>query len=227
MTVSFASIHARAAARKGGPEGLAELLPAPGSDEALADTDDAELLGRIAKHIFASGFVWRVVENKWPGHVEAFRGFEPVPVAMMTDRDLDALAQDTRIIRHRVKIGAVRSNARMMVEVAEEHGSFAEFLAAWPSSDLVGLTAWLKKHGSRLGGNTGSYFLRGAGKDAFILTPDVNEALVQAGVIDKPATGKRAQRAVQDQFNAWREESGLSYSQMSKVLACSVPGRHG
>ncbi len=227
MPASFASIHARAAARKGGPEALEELLPVPGSDEALAAVPDSDLLGRAAKHIFASGFVWRVVENKWPGHVEAFRGFEPVPVAMMTDADLDALAQDTRIIRHRIKIGAVRANARMMVDVAEEHGSFARFLADWPSSDLVGLTAWLKKNGSRLGGNTGSYFLRGAGKDAFIITEDVAAALVQAGVVDKAPTGKRALRAVQEQFNAWHEESGRSYSEMSKILACSVPGRHG
>lgn len=227
MVDSFASIYDRAAWRKGGPEALEELLPLPGSDEALAATPDSDLLSRAALQIFASGFVWRVVENKWPGHVEAFRGFETVPVAMMTDKDLDDLATDTRIIRHRIKIASIRANARMMVDVAEEHGSFADFLANWPSSDLVGLLGWLKKNGSRLGGNTGSYFLRGAGKDSFILTQDVSAALIEAGVVDKAPTGKRARQAVQAQFNAWQEESGRSYSEMSKVLACSVPGRRG
>ena len=60
-----------------------------------------------------------------------------------------------------------------------------------------------------------------------ILTADVTAALVEAGVIDKAATGKGAKRAVQAQFNAWREESGRSYSEMSKILACSVPGTFG
>jgi len=224
---TFQSIYARAAARKGGPEALESLLPAVASAERLASTPDSVLLSLAAKRVFAAGFVWRVVENKWPAFTEPFRDWLPMGVAMLSDFDVDALSQDPRIIRHRGKIEAVRANARMMVEVAEEHGSFARFLADWPSSDLVGLLEWLKTHGSRLGGNTGSYFLRTAGKDAFILTSDVAEALVAAGVVDKAPTGKRAKRAVQEQFNAWAEESGRSYAEMSKVLACSVPGRRG
>lgn len=223
----FANIYARAAARKGGEEELDALLPPPGDDALLSSLPDSVLLGRMAMQVFASGFVWRVVQNKWPGFVEAFRGFEPMPVALMTEADLDALRQDTRIIRHATKIAAVRANARMMVEVADEHGSFAEFLAEWPSSDLVGLLEWLKKNGSRLGGNTGGYFLRGVGKDAFLFTEDVNNALIRAGVVDKAPAGKGARKKVQAAFNRWREESGLSYTQMSKVLAYSVPGKYG
>jgi hypothetical protein len=47
--------------------------------------------------------------------------------------------------------------------------SFAEFIAAWPSNDMIGLWDYLKKKGQRLGGNTGPYALRAIGKNTFYL----------------------------------------------------------
>ncbi|HAG41377.1 MAG TPA: 3-methyladenine DNA glycosylase, partial [Pseudoalteromonas sp.] len=40
-------------------------------------------------------------------------------------------------------------------------------VANWPGDDTIGLWAYLKKHGARLGGNTGPYALRALGKDTF------------------------------------------------------------
>ena len=37
------------------------------------------------------------------------------------------------------------------------------------------------------------------------------------------ARRKRDQAAVQDAFNTWREESGCSLTEISRILACSVP----
>ena len=44
---------------------------------------------------------------------------------------INALAQDTRIIRNRQKIIAVTDNARFILHSAEEHGSFAKMVARW------------------------------------------------------------------------------------------------
>ena len=52
----------------------------------------------------------------------------------------------------------MRDNAAFVDRISNEHGSFGRFLAAWPADDQVGLTAYLGKHGSRLGGNTGAVF---------------------------------------------------------------------
>ena len=73
-----------------------------------------------------------------------------------------------------------------------------------------------------MGGNSCQYFLRFVGKDGFLLTGDVNRALVNAGVIDKPATAKKQRQAVQDAFNRWRSESGFNQAEISRILALSI-----
>ena len=68
-----------------------------------------------------------------------------------------------------------------------------------------------------------NYFLRFMGKDTFILSKDVVAALVNAHVIDNhKATSAKDQKAIQDAFNQWHEESGRTYTAMSRVLAMSI-----
>jgi len=86
---------------------------------------------------------------------------------------------------------------------------------------MVGLWAVLKKRGARLGGNTGPYFLRFIGKDSFLLSADVVAALIRAKVVDKNPTGKADLAKVQAAFNKWHEETGRSYTQLSRILAYS------
>ena len=99
----------------------------------------------------------------------------------------------------------------------------ARFLAAWPEEDMVGLWDLLKRRGSRLGGSTGQFFLRRIGVDTPLLTADVESALREQGVVEqKSLSSRKAQIAIQEAFNTWREESGRSLSEISKILACSV-----
>lgn len=220
----FSRIEARAAKRKGGAKALEALLPTPKSPRSLARIGDDRWLAAMAKGVFTAGFVWKVIENKWPGFEAAFRGFDPPTIATMDDEDLDALAKDERIVRNRQKIWATRDNARMLLDLATEHGSFAKMVAKWPTTELVGLYELLAKQGSRLGGVTGQYMMRSQGKDTFILARDVLTALVKAKVLDAPkATSKKAKRAVQEAFDAWAEQTGRPYCQLSRILACSVP----
>jgi len=142
---------------------------------------------------------------------------------MMSDDDLDRHLKDTGIVRHAAKILSVRDNAVFLSDLAREHGSAAACIGAWPYADTVGLFSLLKKRGSRLGGATGQYALRFAGYDSFILSRSVVSALNAAGVIDGAATSKTALGKVQTAFNAWHEESGARYSEISRVLAFSVP----
>jgi hypothetical protein len=83
--------------------------------------------------------------------------------------------------------------------------------------------AHLKQHGSRLGGQSALWFLRRAGKDCFILSRDVVVTLRGAGldIAERPSS-KRDLKKVQDQFNYWHEETGLPYSHLSRIAACSV-----
>ena len=220
MKNSFKPILKRARARHGDAlEGRFSQVLDP---KALAGVPDDRVLSSMAKCVFAAGFRWRVVQAKWPTFEEAFLGFNPAKIAAFDQMHLDALAADTRIIRNPQKIRATVENARFVREVGKEHGGFAAFLAAWPDDDVVGLWAYLKKHGSRLGGNTGPRTLRLVGKDTFIVTGDVEYALRELGIIRTKSVGKAALKAAQSQFAAWSKEMGMPMAHLSVALACSV-----
>jgi 3-methyladenine DNA glycosylase Tag len=220
---SFKAIRARAATRKGGEAALASLLPKVPSQKRLARLADDRVLSEMAKRIFSAGFVWSVIEKKWPGFEAAFLEFEPPRLLLQPDEFWEGLTGDTRIVRNPPKIMAVRSNARFVADIASEHGSFGKFLAAWPSSDQVGLLELLAKRGARLGGRTGQYFLRFIGKDSFMASTDVVACLRDAGLdISQNPASKKELAKVQAQFNDWAKETGLPLTHLSRICAMSI-----
>ena len=90
---SFDSIFQRAAERKGGVEALEEILPRPVSDRTLKGRADGAYLAEMSKCVFRSGFVWQIIERKWPGFEEAFDGFDVSSCAMLSDEDLERLTR--------------------------------------------------------------------------------------------------------------------------------------
>jgi 3-methyladenine DNA glycosylase Tag len=220
---SFSAIRARAEARKGGPEVLARLLPPAPSAQALIALGDDRILAEMTKRVFSAGFVWSVIEAKWAGFEAAFLNFDPAALAFQSDEFWEHRASDTRIIRNGAKIMAVRHNAVFVQDIAREHRGFGRFLAEWPSSDQVGLMDFLAKRGSRLGGATGPAFLRFIGWDGFVLSRDVADCLREAGLdIASEPKSKGDLAKVQAQFNAWAEETGLPYRQLSRICAMSA-----
>lgn len=223
----FQRIRARAAKRKGGEEALASLLGPMPDNAAVAKVHDDRILSTMAERIFAAGFVWRVIEQKWPGFEEAFLGFEPKRLLFQPDDFWHELASDKRIVRNPQKIKSVRDNAAFVDRVSKEHGGFGKFLADWPADDQVGLTAYLGKHGSRLGGNTGQYFLRWLEWDAFIVSTDMAAALRDAGLdIAESPTSKRDLDKIQSQINAWAAQTSLPRRHISRILAMSIGENH-
>ncbi|WP_220720754.1 DNA-3-methyladenine glycosylase I [Agarivorans litoreus] len=222
MVEDFSSIWQRAAERKGGDAALQHLLTTPLSSEHLAGISDDRWLSAMTKTIFQSGFVWRVVENKWPDFERAFFNFDPEKMLMLDDSHIERLCNDVSIIRNRQKIITVPHNAQMILDLASEHGSFAKFVAQWPSDDIVGLWLLLKKQGARLGGNSASYTLRRMGKDTFILSNDVVAYLVNRGVINKAPTSIKGLKAVQEVFNSWQLQSSLPLAAISQTVAYSI-----
>ncbi|HWK67055.1 MAG TPA: DNA-3-methyladenine glycosylase I [Rhizobiaceae bacterium] len=221
--LDFAEIRARAASRKGGDAVLSSLLGPVPDNGAVARLTDDRILSAMAERIFAAGFVWRVIEQKWPGFEEAFLGFEPRRLLFQPDDFWHDLASDSRIVRNPQKIRSVKDNAAFVDEVSKEHDGFGRFLAEWPADDQVGLTDYLAKHGSRLGGNTGQYFLRWIGWDTFIISADMGAALRDAGLeIAEHPSSKRDLARIQWQLNLWKEETGLPYAHLSRILAMSI-----
>jgi 3-methyladenine DNA glycosylase Tag len=218
----FDELFEQAATRKGGSSALEALLSKPKSRATLRGISDDRWLADMTRSVFQAGFVWRVVENKWPDFERVFNNFDPHHVAYLSDEAIDILLSDSSIIRHHKKLLSTRDNAAFMLELATEHGSAAKFFADFPSNTYVDLLDCLKKRASRMGGTSAQYFLRRMGKDSFILSRDVIKALVRERVVDRNATSKRDLQAVQAAFNTWCEQGGRSLSEVSRILAMGV-----
>ena len=217
----FEKIYQISADRHGGPAELESKLSKPKPIAELVAMSDDRWLSIITKTVFQAGFNWKVIESKWDGFETAFDGFDIGRCAFMDYEKFDALLQDTRIVRNGTKIATVRDNAAFLLELRAE-GGVGQILGGWPSQDYVGLLQMLAKRGSRLGGASAQYAMRFAGRDSFILSQDVTARLIAEGVIDKPATSKKAMAAVQAAFNTWMGHSGRSLTEISRVLAMSL-----
>ena len=225
---SFGIVRDRAERRKGGAEALKALLPPVPRRDALNTISDGRVLAEMARRTFSAGFSWSVIKAKWGGFEEAFLGFEPNTLAFQPEDFWDALTHDQRIVRNGAKIMSVRENASFVRDIAREHGGFGKFLAAWPSSDEIGLLAFLAKRGARLGGATGQTLLRALGWDGFVLSQDVVSCLRDAGLeIASEPKSKGDLTGIQAQFNAWAAETGLPYTHLSRICAMSTGENYG
>lgn len=226
MLESYAAIYQRASERKGGEKRLLSLISAPLSQSELATIGDDRYLAELTQKVFQSGFVWRVVRNKWSEFERVFFGFDIEKILLMPDEMLEKKAQDPAIIRNYTKVKTIRDNALMIDTVRREHGSFGQFVANWPSEDIIGLWAYLKKHGSRLGGNTGAYALRALGKDTFIISNDVSAYFKQHKLVEGGITSKTNLNIIQSSFNQWQQQTGFSLQKLSQILSSSVGDNH-
>lgn len=218
--LDYEQIYARACERKGSKKAVEALLPRPASKRRLKALGADRYLAEFTRKVFQSGFVWRVVDQKWDSFEEVFWGFDVERLIMMPDDMLERKAQDPAIIRNYSKVKTVRDNAAMIADTQRrEDKDFGAFVADWPGDDVVGLWLYLKKQGSRLGGNTGPYALRALGVDTFLLTQDVEGFLRNHGIVDSGIGSRRALNAAQAFFNDLQAQSGRSLTELSRLVA--------
>jgi 3-methyladenine DNA glycosylase Tag len=225
----FNEIIAAAAAFKGGIGALeAALAETPALAPAvIAATPDDRILAAMTRRIFYAGFSAKVIDAKWEAFEAAFARFDPTACAFVTEAGFDALVRNGGIVRNGAKIRSVQVNAKLLLELAGEHGSAARCFADWPDSNYAGLLDLLKTRGSHLGGDAAMRFLRAIGKPAFLTTPDVVAALIAAGVIEHAPGGKRDLAAIQAAFNTWSRQSGRNLTEISRILAISAEAARG
>ncbi len=164
----------------------------PGSDELMVayhDTewgmpqhDDKILFEYVVLDTMQAGLSWKIVLDKRENMRREFAHFEVEKVARFTDEDVLRLMQEKGIIRNRLKLKAMVTNAQHFIEIQKEFGSFSNYIwrfvggnprvnqnrenshvaATSPESDA--LAADLKKRGFKFCGSTICYaFMQGAG----------------------------------------------------------------
>jgi DNA-3-methyladenine glycosylase I len=122
-----------------------------------------------------AGLSWETILKRRQGYRDAFKQFDPVRVANMSDSDLEALLSDPGIIRNRLKVFSARRNAQIFISMQQEFGSFDTYVwqfvqglpkinrpkslhevpSATPESDA--LSKDLKKRGMNFVGSTIMY----------------------------------------------------------------------
>jgi DNA-3-methyladenine glycosylase I len=144
--------------------------------------DDRALFELLVLEGAQAGLSWSTILKRRDGYRRAFENFEIERVANFDDRDIERLLNDSGIIRNRRKILATIVNAREVLRVQDEHGSFdayvwsfvgdqpidhrfttmAEIPATTPES--VALSKALRKRGFGFVGPTICYaFMQSAG----------------------------------------------------------------
>lgn len=92
--------------------------------------DDNLLFERLIFEINQAGLSWITILKKAENFRRAYHGFEIETVAGYGERDRARLLADAGIIRNRLKVNAAIENARRIVELRKEHGSFRAWLDA-------------------------------------------------------------------------------------------------
>jgi DNA-3-methyladenine glycosylase I len=125
--------------------------------------DDNELFARLILEINQAGLSWTTILNKKDNFFKAFDDFNIQKVARYSDKKVEKLMQDAGIIRNRLKIEATIENAKRILQIQKEHGSFKNWLDAnhpLPKEEWVKL---FKKTFRFTGGEIVGEFLQSTG----------------------------------------------------------------
>jgi DNA-3-methyladenine glycosylase I len=93
-------------------------------------TDDEVLFERLVLEINQAGLSWLTILKKRDGFRRAYHGFDLETVAGYGDADRQRLLTDPGIVRNRLKVNAAVENARRILALRNEYGSFAGWLDA-------------------------------------------------------------------------------------------------
>jgi DNA-3-methyladenine glycosylase I len=90
--------------------------------------DDNQLFGRLIMEINQAGLSWETILKKETSLRKAYDNFDIKTIATYTEKDRERLLADAGIIRNRLKINAAIENAKAILILQEQFGSFEKWL---------------------------------------------------------------------------------------------------
>ena len=91
--------------------------------------DDRKHFEFLVLEAAQAGLSWSTILKRREGYRRAFSNFDPQKVARFAGKRIEELAQDSSIIRNRMKITAAVRNAGQFLAIQDEFGSFNSY--AW------------------------------------------------------------------------------------------------
>lgn len=125
--------------------------------------DDNELFGRLILEINQAGLSWETILKKEPSFRVAYSGFNIKKVAAYTEADRERLLSDAGIIRNKLKVNAAIENAKTILELQKEFGSFEKWLEHHHPKTKEEWTKLFKKTFRFTGGEIVNEFLMSIG----------------------------------------------------------------
>jgi len=90
--------------------------------------DDRKMFEMIVLEGAQAGLSWGTILRKRENFRKDFDGFEPIKVSHYGEKDVKRLLSDPGIIRNRVKISSAINNAKALLYLSREFGSFSSYL---------------------------------------------------------------------------------------------------
>lgn len=87
--------------------------------------------------VMQGGLNWLTILKKREAFREAFSNFNYRKISKYTEKDIEKLLQNDKIIRSRKKIEAVIKNAKAFLKIQEEYGSFDEYIWAFTDGKII------------------------------------------------------------------------------------------
>ncbi len=84
-----------------------------------------------------AGLSWITILNKREGYREAFDHFDAHKIMQYDSHKQQALIQNPKIVRNRLKINAAVSNARAFLDVQAEYGHFDSYMWQFTNGDSI------------------------------------------------------------------------------------------
>ncbi len=90
--------------------------------------DDDELFGRLIMEINQAGLSWETILKKEATFRAAYHNFSITKIAAYGEVDRARLLSDAGIIRNKLKVNAAIENAKVILVLQKEYGSFEKWL---------------------------------------------------------------------------------------------------
>ena len=103
--------------------------------------DDRLLFEMLTLESAQAGLSWSTILAKREGYIEAFDNFDVQKVAKYSENKIEALLQNPAIVRNKLKVNATVNNAKIILEIQKEFGSFDAYIWAFVKGKTI-QNAW-------------------------------------------------------------------------------------
>ncbi len=106
-------------------------------DWGIPKYDDTELFEFLVLEGAQAGLSWTTILKRRENYKKVFLNYNVEKLAKLTDKELDFILHDERIIRNRLKVYSVRKNAIAFLKIQEELGSFSNYIWSFTNNKVI------------------------------------------------------------------------------------------